>query len=111
MRTKLGTFRYQIEIADAKGDRFEAVNPWVDTGAFYSQFPASLLERLGHRPNAVRQFRLADGSIMERPIGSVPIRIGDDATPPPAIDLSVAALQRAYGNIAVHTTVGTNVQN
>jgi len=78
MRTKLGTFRYRVEVGDARGERFEALEPWVDTGALYSQLPASLLERLGHRPNATRRFRLADGSIMERPIGDVPVRIGGE---------------------------------
>ena len=81
MRKKVGTFRYQIEVGDAAGERFEAQSPWVDTGALYSQFPASLLERLGHRPNASRRFRLADGSIMERPIGPVPVRIGAEIQP------------------------------
>ncbi len=78
MRTKVGTFTYPVEIGDARGERFEEVRPWVDTGALYCQFPVSLLQRLGHRPNATRQLRLADGSIMERPIGDIPIRIGGE---------------------------------
>jgi phosphoribosyl-AMP cyclohydrolase len=75
MRQRLGTFRYPISILAADGQRSERVEPWVDTGALYSQFPASLLEELGHRPNAVRQFRLADGSALERPVGTVPVRL------------------------------------
>src|SRR5213596_1119797 len=78
MRTKVGNFRYAIGIGDATGSRFEELVPWVDTGALYSQFPASLLERLGHRPNATRRLRLADGSVIERPIGGVPMRIGSE---------------------------------
>src|SRR3972149_9900581 len=78
MRTKVGTFQYPVQIGDAKGERFEEMRPWVDTGALYSQFPATTLERLGHRPNATRRFRLADGSIIERPIADVPMRIGDE---------------------------------
>ena len=74
----MGVFRYEIGLASASGDQFEVVSPWVDTGALYSQFPASLLERLGHHPNAMRRFRLADGSTMARPVGSVPIRIGNE---------------------------------
>ena len=81
MRKKLGTFRYSIDIADAGGERFETVEPWVDTGALYSQFPASLLESLGYRPNATRHFCLADGSTMERPIGPVTIRVRDEMQP------------------------------
>ena len=78
MRKRVGTFRYEVGLGTASGDRFEQVMPWVDTGALYSQFPASMLERLGHGPNATRRFRLADGSTMDRPVGSVPMRIGDD---------------------------------
>jgi len=78
MRTKLGTFRYAIEVGEKSGERFEEVCPWVDTGALSSQFPESMLERLGHRPNATRRFRLAGGSVVERPIGDVPVRIGPE---------------------------------
>src|SRR3990172_13187028 len=81
MRTKVGTFTYPIDIGDARGESFEEVRPWVDTGALYSQFPASLLERLGHRPNARRQFRLADGTISEGPIGPVALRIRGEVQP------------------------------
>jgi phosphoribosyl-AMP cyclohydrolase len=75
----LGTFRYRIEVGDAAGERFEAFEPWVDTGALYSQFPASILTRLGYRPDASRRFRLADGSVVESPIGDVRLRIGNEA--------------------------------
>lgn len=75
MRTKVSTFRYPVEIGDLRGERFEEVRPWVDTGAIYSQFQASLLESLGHGPNATRRFRLADGSVVERPVGDVIMRL------------------------------------
>jgi predicted aspartyl protease len=52
--------------------------PLVDTGALYSQFPASILRSLGHVPDSTRRFRLAAGTVIERPIGSVPVRIGDE---------------------------------
>ncbi|HEX5369176.1 MAG TPA: aspartyl protease family protein, partial [Dehalococcoidia bacterium] len=52
--------------------------PWIDTGALYSQFPAAMLERLGYRPDSTRRFRLADGSVVETPIGDVRIRIGGE---------------------------------
>ena len=81
MRTKLGTFRYEIEVLSARGAEAERAEPWVDTGALYSQFPASLLRRLGYRPNATRRFRLADGSVRERPIGPISVRIGSEVQP------------------------------
>src|SRR5438094_121908 len=81
MRTKLGTFRYPVALVDVQGGRSESVSPWVDTGAVYSQFPASLLESLGHRPNSAREFRLADGSTVRRPVGPVAVRIGGETQP------------------------------
>ena len=75
MRKKLGTFQYPVDLLSADGEKSEQMSPWVDTGPLYSQFPAALLNGLGHSPNASRLFRLADGSTMERPVGSVPMRI------------------------------------
>ncbi len=78
MRTRLGTFRCAIEVLDAAGERAEAVAPWVHTGALYSQLPAPLLEGLGYGSDTMRRFRLADGSVLERPIGDVRLRIRDE---------------------------------
>jgi len=71
-------FRYLVEVADASGGRFVETRPLVDTGALYSQYPSAFLEGLGHRPNGTRRFRLADGSVIERPIGDVRVRIGEE---------------------------------
>ena len=43
----MGTFRMTVEIADPLGQRFEAVEMLVDTGAMFTRAPRSLLERLG----------------------------------------------------------------
>ena len=78
MRTKVGTFRYPVQIGDPKGGRFQDLQPWVDTGALYSHLPASVLEGLGYRPNETRRCRPADGRVVERPIGDILVRIGDE---------------------------------
>jgi predicted aspartyl protease len=78
MRTKVGTFRYPVEIPSAKGEQSEQLRPWVDTGALYSQFPAPILEGLGYRPNATRSFRLTDGTVVERPIGDIIMQVGGE---------------------------------
>jgi predicted aspartyl protease len=78
MRKKLGTFQYPLELRSAGGDAYEEVEPWVDTGSLYSQFPESLLRRLGYAPDTIRRFKVADGNIMERPIGDVSVRIGEE---------------------------------
>jgi predicted aspartyl protease len=78
MRKRVGLFHYPVELADKNGENFEERRPLVDTGALYSQFPASMLERLGHQSNATRRFRLADETVIERPIGDVIVRIGGE---------------------------------
>ena len=78
MRVKLGAFKYGIKLISANGLDIVDYEPWVDTGALYSQFPTSLLEAAGYRPDTTRRFRLADGSVMERPIGDVRLQIGDE---------------------------------
>ncbi len=75
MRTRLGTFRYTVEVGDSSVQNFVQVLALVDTVALYSQFTDALLRSLGHVPDARRQFRLADGSVIELPIGDVPLRI------------------------------------
>ena len=77
----MATFRHEIGIGDARSENFELVNAWVDTGALYSQVPASMLERLGHRPNATRVFKLADGSTDTLPVGSIPMRLLGEVQP------------------------------
>jgi predicted aspartyl protease len=78
MRKRVSVFHYPVEIGDAKGERFDLRNPLVDTGALYSQFPASFLEQLGHRADATRSFRLGHRTLIERRIGDVPVRIKDE---------------------------------
>jgi hypothetical protein len=72
-------FQSRVENADSKSDAFEAVEAWIDSGAYYSQFPADMLRRLGYSLNATPQFRLADGSPKEASIGDVRIRIGRES--------------------------------
>jgi predicted aspartyl protease len=78
MRKRVGLFHYAVEVRDAAGQHLERRIPLVDTGALYSQFLASFLDRLGHRPDANRTFQLGDGTLIERRIGDVPLRINDE---------------------------------
>ncbi len=47
----------------------------VDTGATYTVIPSRLLESLGIRPMRIARLRLADGRVVERPLGEVGIEI------------------------------------
>ena len=82
-----------VEVGDVPGQRFEAVEALVDTGATYTLMPQSLLRRLGVVPHTRASFLLADGSQMERDIGRTWVQLdgrreftlvifGDDAAQP-----------------------------
>ena len=81
MRQRVGQFHYPVKIGDASGEHFEEMLPLVDTAALYSRFKASFLEGLGHRADAMRRFRLGDETVIDRPIGSVPIQINEETHP------------------------------
>lgn len=71
----MGTFSYTIEVGDPQGERFEALDALVDTGATYTTMPATILERLGVQRTERRQFRLADERVVERDVGQTWVRI------------------------------------
>jgi predicted aspartyl protease len=71
----MGTFRVQVEIGDAAGERWETVEALVDTGATYTTAPAPLLRQLGVTPHARETFVLADGRRVEHDIGRSWIRV------------------------------------
>lgn len=72
---------------------FEALGAVVDTGAFYTWVPSSVLAHLGIVPHDRRSFLLADGRTLERDVGYAVVRIdgrevitlvvfGDEGTEP-----------------------------
>ncbi|GBD13236.1 UvrABC system protein B [bacterium HR24] len=63
----MGVFSHPLTIRGPRGE--ETLEALVDTGASFSAFPASLLERLGVRPHRVMRFRLADGREAEWRLG------------------------------------------
>ena len=58
----MGQFRVPIEIANPANGQFTPIEALVDTGAYFTMLPASLLESLGMSPSREMAFRLADGS-------------------------------------------------
>ena len=71
----MGTFRVNIEVGDPTGQRYEAVEALVDTGATYVTLPAPLLHGLGVVGHTRDTFVLADGRRVEREIGRTWIRV------------------------------------
>jgi clan AA aspartic protease len=54
----------------AIGRRAEDVQCLVDSGAIYSLIPGHVLERLGIEPHSMREFVLANGDVIERPLAT-----------------------------------------
>lgn len=74
----MSSFSVQVELAGERTGPFIPAEAVVDTGAFYSYLPAVLVNELGIVPTGRRRFGLADGSFIERQIGDVFVRIGDE---------------------------------
>ena len=53
----------------------ETVDALVDTGASYSMFPRSMLERLGIAPRERLGFELADRSVVEYDVGQAQLLV------------------------------------
>ena len=78
----MGAFRITVEIADPRGQHFEAVEMLVDTGATFTKAPRDLLERLGV-PVDTYTVEIADGSRVERTRGRTIIRMEGREFPTP----------------------------
>ena len=65
----MGTFKWPVRVSSIDGERSVEVEATVDTGAFYSQFPARLLRSLGIEPDGSRRLRLADGQFVDADVG------------------------------------------
>jgi len=57
----------------------------VDSGAYYSVIPATVLRRLGIKPHSRRTFILADGSEITRRMGDAIFRFNDRQAASPVI--------------------------
>ncbi len=76
-------FSVAVEVANPEGGEFAPVELLVDTGAYYTFLPRSLLEALGVPTMREQSFRLADGSSRTWSVGEVRFRIeGDEFTSP-----------------------------
>lgn len=75
-RRDMGTFSVEIGVGNRNSGPLTLVSAIVDTGAFDSMFPASLLKGLGLEPTGREIYTLADGSRVECEVGMA--RIGLD---------------------------------
>ncbi len=72
----MGVFKVHARIWSI-GDPSRAVDVelLVDTGATYTVLPASLLKKLGVKPYRSVRLRIADGRVIEKPLGEIGIEI------------------------------------
>lgn len=76
----MGCFNVKMDIGDQQGARWISTDALVDTGAFFSSVPASMLRELGVPPVMSRDFQFGDGRIKRMNIGRTWIRVnGQDA--------------------------------
>ena len=57
----------------------------VDTGAFHSVIPTSILEDLGIPVYTSRDYKLADGSVVALPMGSAHVELEGEVIPVPVL--------------------------
>jgi predicted aspartyl protease len=74
----MSTFRYPIDIGDIDQEPFERLEAWVDSGASYTWIPQPILDRFKYLPTGHRRFRMANGSMIERDVCRINLRIGQD---------------------------------
>ena len=72
---EVGTFYVDFTLWNNERTHSHTLNGLVDTGAFYPQVPAFIMEDLGIEPEFSEVFRLADGSTLNLPVGQVRIEI------------------------------------
>jgi clan AA aspartic protease len=57
----------------------------VDSGAGYTVIPANFVQKLNLKPSFYRQFKLADGKKVRRPVGSAIVRYGAEEIATPVV--------------------------
>ena len=87
----MGTFSVSIEAARPYDDEFVPIDALVDTGATYSVFAGHLLEGLGVASTENSTFELADGRIVELPMGYAAIRVFEKQIIAPVVFGTVGA--------------------
>ena len=75
----MGTFTWPLRISSIDGEQSLEIEAAVDTGAFYTTLPASLLRELGATPMGKRRFLLADGRRLEMDYGEARAAVDGDS--------------------------------
>lgn len=76
-RTCLPGLNVKIELANPDRQSWVAENAIVDTGAFISSVPASILRDLGVEPAGKRRVRFGKGDVREMDYAQIRLRLGN----------------------------------
>ncbi len=71
----MGTFSVPIYIGDERRRNWTRVEALVDTGAFVSALPASMLRSLGVTPTIRQDFRFGQGEVRRMNVGQTWVRV------------------------------------
>jgi clan AA aspartic protease len=74
-----------VQATVRNGDRWAALDFLVDSGAQLSLLPLEIWRRLGLEPIDSRQFRLADGTLIERQVSECGLTIFEQSRHTPVI--------------------------
>ena len=94
----MGEFYWPIGVRSADRERMETVDALVDTGASYSMFPRSMLERLGIEKRLVLPFEQADGGVINRDVGLAVLVLNDTESP----------MRVIFGDEGADSLIGSN---
>ena len=94
----MGEFTWPVGVWSADGERLETVSALVDTGASYSVFPQSMLERLGIEKRYVLPFEQADGSVIEKDVGLAMLVINE----------TESSMRVIFGEDGAESLIGAN---
>jgi predicted aspartyl protease len=74
---RMGLTTVTVRVGKVGGRKQVDVEMLVDSGAIYAVLPATTLREVGIRPHARETFGLADGTRVEREVGSAFFELGD----------------------------------
>jgi len=83
----MGVFKVSARVWNVNdSSKLNVVELLLDTGATYTALPASVLNSLKVTPARIARLKLADGRVVERPVGEVGIEIeGHRASATPVV--------------------------
>ncbi len=75
----MGTFSWPMTIASLDGGESQTVDATVDTGAFFTMLPGSMLRQMGLEPEDTVELELADRRTVERQVGHARVTLNPHA--------------------------------